>query len=232
MPRTARVAPQEHLYHVLTRGNNRQPIFHDEEDFQRYLEIIQKYKERYGFQLYHYALMTNHVHLVIEPSKKGGSLSEIMKGVNLSYAQFYKKKYGHIGHFWQDRYKSIIISKDEYLLACGSYVELNPIRAKMVNDPGEYRWSSYNAYAYGKNDPLLDRHIIYESLSKDERRRLRMYRDFVHGMIKGKEAMKGEMDGKLLYGGNDLEKMIKGVYGVGALIKPRGRPGKVEGKGK
>ena len=176
--------------------------------------------------------MTNHVHLVIEPSKKGGSLSEIMKGINLSYAQYYKKKYGHSGYFWQDRYKSIIISKDEYLLACGSYVELKPVRAMMVNGPREYRWSSYNAYAYGKDDPVLDKYIIYESLSKDERRRLRMYRDFVFGMIKGREAMKGEMDRKLLYGGNDFEKMLKDMYGVGAVIKPRGRPGKVGGRGK
>ena len=96
--------------------------------------------------------MTNHVHLVIETTEEGGELSQIMKGINLSYAQYFKVKYKHIGHFWQDRYKSIIISKDEYLLACGSYVELNPVRAGMVKDPREYRWSSYPSNAYGKKD--------------------------------------------------------------------------------
>jgi putative transposase len=110
MPRTARVAPREHVYHVLTRGNNRQDVFKDEEDFKKYLELLLRYKERYQFKLYHYVLMTNHVHLVIEPSEYGGSLSEIMKGINLAYAQHYKRKYNHTGHFWQDRYKSIIIS--------------------------------------------------------------------------------------------------------------------------
>jgi putative transposase len=118
MPRTARVAPDEHIYHILTRGNNRQDVFKDEGDWRKYREILQKYKEKYKFRLYHYALMKNHIHLVLETTDKGGRLSEIMKGINLSYAQYFKSKYRHIGHFWQDRYKSILISKDDYLLAC------------------------------------------------------------------------------------------------------------------
>ncbi|HRR40334.1 MAG TPA: transposase, partial [Syntrophales bacterium] len=164
MPRTARIAPKEFVYHVLTRGNNKQAIFKDEEDFLKYIDILKRYKERYLFKLYHYVLMTNHVHLVIEPSSKGGELSQIMKGINLSYAQHFKNKYKYTGHFWQDRFKSIIVSKDEYLLACGSYVELNPVRARMVKEPKEYRWSSYGTNAYGKKDDLVDVHVIYENL--------------------------------------------------------------------
>ncbi|HLG28586.1 MAG TPA: transposase, partial [Candidatus Brocadiales bacterium] len=107
MPRTARVAPSGHVYHVLTRGNNRKDVFEDEEDFRKYIDLLLRYKEKYQFKLYHYVLMTNHVHLVIEPSVSGGSLSEIMKGINLAYAQHFKRRYNHTGHFWQDRYKSI-----------------------------------------------------------------------------------------------------------------------------
>jgi putative transposase len=84
MPRTARIAPKEHVYHVLTRGNNRQNVFEDEEDFRRYLALLFFYKEKYQFKLYHYIMMTNHVHLVMEPLEEGGDLSEIMKGINLS----------------------------------------------------------------------------------------------------------------------------------------------------
>ncbi|HEB02452.1 MAG TPA: hypothetical protein ENI12_04390, partial [Nitrospirae bacterium] len=138
MARQSRIAPNEYIYHVLTRGNNRMDAFHDEQDFIRYRETLGKYKEKYSFKLYHYVLMTNHVHIVIEPTPKGGTLTQIMKSVNLSYVQYYKYKYGHIGHFWQDRYKSIIISNDSHLLACGGYVELNPVRAKMAPDPKEY----------------------------------------------------------------------------------------------
>src|SRR3990167_2494148 len=240
MPRTARVAPKDHAYHVLTRGNNRQDVFEDEEDFRKYIDLLLRYKEKYHFKLYHYVMMTNHVHLVIEPSEGGGDLSEIMKGINLAYALYYKEKYhfklyhyvmmtnhvhlviepsegggdlseimkginlayalyykrryNHTGHFWQDRYKSIIISKDDYLLACGSYVELNPVRARMVEDPKDYRWSSYQTYAYGKRDVLVDEHPIYLQLSEDEVERRTKYRQFVRGMLKEKEAMKGEMD--------------------------------------
>jgi putative transposase len=85
MPRTARIAPKEFVYHVLTRGNNKQTIFKDEEDFLKYLDILKKYKDKYQFKLYHYVLMTNHVHLVIEPTDAGGDLFEIMNDQHIIY---------------------------------------------------------------------------------------------------------------------------------------------------
>ena len=228
MPRTARVAPKEYVYHILTRGNDRQNIFNDERDYWRYLEILQRYREKYRFRLYHYVLMRNHVHLVVEPAVRGGSLAEIMKGINLSYAQYYKGRYKHIGHFWQDRYKSIIIGKDEYLLACGSYVELNPVRAKVVNDPKDYKWSSYNVYAYGKKNSVIQEHSNYEKLSGDETERRRKYREFVRGMLKGKNAMKGEMERKTVYGNEAFIQKLSKEYGVAGTIRSRGRPRKDE----
>ena len=228
MPRTARIAPDGHVYHILTRGNNRQDVFKDENDYKRYLEILQRYKERYKFSLYHYALMKNHIHLVLETTERGGKLSDIMKGINLSYAQYYKNKHRHIGHFWQDRYKSIIISKDDYLLACGSYVELNPVRARIVEEPKDYRWSSYNAYAYGKKDLIVDEHPFYKALSKDEGDRRKKYREFVKGMIKEKGAMKGEMNRRVLYGGEDFIREVTKKYKGEAVIRLKGRPKKEE----
>ncbi|HOQ43483.1 MAG TPA: transposase [Smithellaceae bacterium] len=228
MPRTARIAPKEFVYHVLTRGNNKQAIFKDEEDFLKYIDILKRYKERYLFKLYHYVLMTNHVHLVIEPSSKGGELSQIMKGINLSYAQHFKNKYKYTGHFWQDRFKSIIVSKDEYLLACGSYVELNPVRARMVKEPKEYRWSSYGTNAYGKKDDLVDVHVIYENLSSDENIR-KEYRKFVQDMLQKKEAMRGEMDRRTIYGGGEFLERVQKKFKLDAVIKKRGRPRKESG---
>ena len=223
VPRIARTAPRGHVYRVLTRRNNRQDVFEDDNDFKRYPDLLLRYKEKYQFKLYHYVLMTNHVHLVIEPSGDGGSLSEIMKGINLAYAQHYKRKYRHTGHFWQDRYKSIIISKDEYLLACGSYVELNPVRAKMAEDPKDYRWSSYTAYAYGKRDVLVDKHPVYLQLSGDEGERRRKYREFVRGMLKETEAMKGEMDRRIVYGSEGFVQEITTAYKISEKIKQMGR---------
>src|SRR3990172_1895533 len=123
MPRTARISPKEYAYHILARGNNRQDVFKDEKDYRKYIETLQRYKERYKFRLYHYTLMKNHIHLVLETTEKGGSLADIMKGINLSYAQYFKGRYRHTGHFWQDRYKSIIISKKEYREYKGSIIE-------------------------------------------------------------------------------------------------------------
>ncbi|MDO9516225.1 MAG: transposase [Syntrophales bacterium] len=96
MPRTARIAPKAFVFHVLTRGNNKQTVFKDDEDFKEYVDILRKYKAKYKHKLYHYVLMTNHVHLVIEPTEDGGELSQIMKGINLSYAQHFKRKYGNV----------------------------------------------------------------------------------------------------------------------------------------
>jgi len=176
--------------------------------------------------------MTNHVHLVLETKEEGGSLSEIMKGINLSYAQHYKGKYKHIGHFWQDRYKSIIVSKDNYLLACGSYVELNPVRARIVKELRDYKWSSYNLYAYGKKDTVVDEHPVYKGLSKNETGRRGKYREFVRGMLKDKDAMKGEMDRRVIYGGEGFIKRTKGKYKIEEVIKPKGRPKKDVGENK
>jgi putative transposase len=223
MPRTARIAPQEYVYHVLIRGNNQQNIFKDDEDFQKFIEILKKYKEKYQFKLYHYVLMTNHVHLVIEISEKGGELSQIIKGINLSYAQYFKVKYKHTGHLWQDRFKSILISRDEYLPACGSYVELNPVRAGIVKEPGEYHWSSYHAHASGEKDDLLDDHIIYNNIFHDNDVPGE-YGKFVLEMMEKKEAMRGEMDRRTIYGSGEFIKEVNKRFKIEALIKQRGRP--------
>lgn len=176
--------------------------------------------------------MRNHVHLVLETSDRSAKLSDIMKGINLSYVQHFKHRYRHIGHFWQDRYNSILISKDDYLLACGSYVELNPVRAKIVEDPKDYKWSSYNTYAFGKDDIIVDEHPIYKELSKDEAERRGKYREFVKGMIKDKKAMKGEMDRRTIYGNENFVKRAETEYKIGAIIKPQGRPKKEENEDK
>lgn len=155
------------------------------------------------------------------------SWPEEIISINLSYAQHYKKKYKYTGHFWQDRYKSIIISRDEYLLACGSYVELNPVRAGIVKDPKDYPWSSYRANSYGKKDDLIDKHIIFDKLSTDELVR-KEYRSFVQQMQRKNESMRGAMDRRTIYGGRDFVQQVQKRYKLDAVIKKRGRPRKKE----
>jgi len=165
-------------YHVLTRGNNGQPVFHDEIDYQRYLQLLAAYIRKYHLKLYHFALMPNHVHLVLEVPV-GDALSKTMSGVNLRYSLYYRRRYQYHGHLWQGRFKSLLIERDSYLLACGRYVELNPVRANLVGAPGAYVWSSYRVYADGAENPLVAPNPLYEALGATIDERQRAYRQFV-----------------------------------------------------
>jgi putative transposase len=129
-------------YHIITRGNQRQKIFRKEGDYRGYLEKLKKYKRRHKFRLYGFCLMPNHVHLIGEIDEKE-NLAKFMHGINRSYTAYFNKEYKKVGHLWQGRFKSKIIVKDEYLINCINYIELNPIRANMAQSPNEYRWSSY-----------------------------------------------------------------------------------------
>jgi len=152
MPRQARLLLDNACYHVITRGNQKQAVFRSEDDYTKYLNLVYKYKERHKFRLYGWCLMRNHVHMVIESD----SLSKVMHGINLSYAQYFGYRYKTVGHFWQDRYKSYVIQKDGYIINCISYIEYNPVRAKITLRPEDYKWSSYRARILGEKDKLLD----------------------------------------------------------------------------
>ncbi len=139
--------------------------------------------------------------------------------------QYYKHKYGHIGHFWQDRYKSIIISNDSYLLACGGYVELNPVRAGMVENPKEYSWSSYGVYAYGKDDGVTDKNSLYEELGSGDLEQRKNYRAQVRGWLED-DAMRGLMDRRTVYGSEAFEKRVGKKHKLHAKLRQVGRPKK------
>jgi len=151
MPRSARITIENACYHIITRGNQKQTVFKDPADYQKYLLLLSKYKRKYGFKLYCFCLMPNHVHLVIEVNKTK-DLNKIMRGMNLSYTLYFNMKYEKVGHLWQDRFKSKVIEKDAYLLECIKYIENNPIRASLVSSADEYLWGSNNY----KGNKLLD----------------------------------------------------------------------------
>ena len=142
MPRTVRITQENGCYHIITRGNQKQFVFLEPADYEKYLYILTKYKKRYKFKLYCFCLMPNHVHLVME-IKNSSEFSKIMKCLNLSYAIYFNSKYKKVGHLWQDRFKSKIIGKDSYLLECINYIEANPVRASLAKSIEEYAWSSW-----------------------------------------------------------------------------------------
>jgi putative transposase len=180
MPRTPRILdPEGGIYHVLCRGNNKSPIFHDAHDFRAFLSLLAESKKLFRFALHHYVLMTNHVHLMIAPTA-GSSLPEIMKMINHGFSIVHKQKYGRVGHLWQDRYKSQLITDDAYLLTAGIYIDLNPVRAGMVATPERYPWSSYRHYAMGIKDPVVTNNPLFATLGKDARGRRVAYRSLAN----------------------------------------------------
>lgn len=129
-------------YHVYIRGNQKQSVFKERCDFEFYLAQLKRYKRKYGFLLFGYCLMPNHIHLIGEPINPE-KLPKFMQCLQRSYTAYYNKKYNKVGHLWQGRFKAKLIAKDRYLIDCIAYVEQNPVRADLVNKPSEYDFSSY-----------------------------------------------------------------------------------------
>lgn len=191
MPRAGRVIIDGGTYHVLTRGNNGQAVFHDDVDYKRYLKLLSSYAREYQLKMYHFALMPNHVHLVLQVTD-GLALSKAMHGLNLSYSLYYRKRYKYLGHLWQGRFKNLFIDRESYLLECGRYVELNPVRANLARDPGEYAWSSYRTYAEGLENPLIAANPLYEQLGVSTELRQQAYRQFIRDGMARDQARRAQ----------------------------------------
>lgn len=174
MPRGPRVIYKNAFLNVTSRGNNKRIIFRKNKDYIYFRNLLVKYKRIYKFEIHHYSFMRNHIHLllkVIDPI----SFPKAMQGIQLSYFHYFRKKYGYVGRFWQGRYHSKIIKDDKYLLTAGLYIEANSVRAGLTESPTEHKWSSYNFYATGIKDLLIDFDPYYLDLSNNDEERQRIY---------------------------------------------------------
>ena len=148
MPRTARTTSESNIYHVMLRGINRQEIFGCDWDRQRFMTVLKECKEISGFKLHAFCLMPNHIHFLIEPAEE--PLNMIFKRIGTRYAVWYNRKYQRAGHLFQDRFRSENVETDLYYMTVLRYILQNPVKAGIVNSPGDYRWSSYLAYKKGR----------------------------------------------------------------------------------
>ncbi len=175
MPRRARLAIPGIPWHIIQRGNNRTPCFYAEEDYRRYLDTLREMAGRFGCAVHAYVLMTNHVHLLLTPSR-ADSAALLMKNLGQRYVQYVNRCYRRSGTLWEGRFRSCLTQSESYVLACYRYIELNPVRASMVSHPRDHRWSSYRANAEGRADPLVTPNPEYLGLGSTESDRLRAYR--------------------------------------------------------
>jgi REP element-mobilizing transposase RayT len=166
MPRSSREKSESGIYHIMLRGINRQEIFHDEEDKVRFLETFDRYKKQCSIKLLGWCLMGNHVHLLVGEGNE--PVSNTIKRIGVSFAWYYNWKYKHVGHLFQDRYKSESIKDDSQLLTALRYIHQNPVKAGIVRNCGDWKWSSCGAY-YGKNEypvGLTDTELVKGMMSE------------------------------------------------------------------
>ena len=174
MPRRARLRIADAPLHIIQRGNNRNACFFSDHDYNCYLHHLGELAARYACSIHAYVLMTNHVHLLLTPRRPDGA-SLLMKHLGQRYVQYVNRVYKRSGTLWEGRFRSSIVQAETYLLRCQRYIELNPVRAGMVDSPGVYGWSSFGANALGDSSMLVTPHAIFLALGSGESNRRTAY---------------------------------------------------------
>ncbi|WP_019530437.1 transposase [Dasania marina] len=175
MARLPRICPLGIPQHVIQRGNNRQFCFAQEQDLALYANWLDDYAAEFGAQIHAWVFMTNHVHLLVTPTMPN-AVSKMMQALGRRYVRYFNSEYDRTGTLWEGRFKSSLVQSETYLLQCQRYIEMNPVRALMVDDPAEYTWSSYQSHALGKTIKLHTPHEEYLKLAKDVETRQNRYR--------------------------------------------------------
>ncbi len=176
MPRKPRFFVPDIPNHVIQRGNNREAVFFEDEDYQTYKNILHESAESSGVKIHAYVLMTNHIHILATANSSNG-ISLMMQKTGRFYVPYINHKYTRTGTLWEGRFKSALVDSDFYVLACMRYIEMNPVRAHMVDAPQDYKWSSYGYNAFDQLDRLVTSHASYLGLSRVEKQRRSKYID-------------------------------------------------------
>ena len=175
MARLPRLTAPGLPHHLIQRGNNRQPVFVDEADCSRYLDDLADLAALHGLAIHAYVLMPNHVHLLATPAA-ADTLARVMQALGRRYVRWFNARHRRTGTLWEGRYRSTVVETDRYLLACMRYIEMNPVRAGLVDDPAAYRWSSHRHQLGQVVDPLIAEHAVYWALGNTPFERQLAYR--------------------------------------------------------
>lgn len=180
MPRRTRITFPGAVYHIMNRGNNRQKIFIDREDYGTYLRLLERYADNFAVIVYGYCLLDTHLHLLIETPR--GNVSAFMRSLHSGYVWEYKKRHHYRGHLFQERFKSILVDRDLYLVEVSRYIHLNPLRAGIVKRPEEYEWSSYRYYIESGINSFLHLELVLEYMGEGDESR-KKYQEFINDLI-------------------------------------------------
>ena len=230
MARPLRIQYPNAVYHVTCRGNERQDIFHDDEDRMRFLQILIQSISIYSIKLYSYVMMSNHFHLLLETPK--ANLSEFMRKFNITYTGYYNRRHNRVGHLYQGRYKSVIVDKNEYLSVLSRYIHLNPVKIKAMKKLPEperikylvhYRWSSLPGFlSQRKKEWYIDYSMVLGEYGGDTYRGRKEYKKRIFEEVAQESDLKEDMIGSSILGGEAFIAWIKDRYLDAA--KDRERP--------
>ena len=182
MPRRRRYCPVGIPVHVIQRGNNRQKLFTSDSDLAAYAHWLSDAAGRFQVEVHGWVFMTNHVHLLLRPLKEQ-ALSRMMQSLGRRYVTFFNYSYARTGTLFEGRFRSSVVQEDRYFLTCLRYIELNPVRAGMVIDPGDFRWSSYRVHAMGAPVKFWTPSDLYLSLGQNKTERQRVWREGVKNTL-------------------------------------------------
>lgn len=225
MPRRPRVHLPDVPLHIVQRGHNREPCFFAEDDYLSYRHWLGEALTATQSVLHAYVLMTNHVHLLLSV-RDANAVPALMISLGRRYVQYINRSYRRTGTLWDGRYKSSLVQAETYFLACQRYIELNPVRAAMVDDPANYRWSSYRHHALGRSDKSLAPHTTYMALGCTDAERQKAYRDLFRSAL-GAEVIadiRQAVNQAQPLGDSRFYATISRITGLRREPKPRGRP--------
>ena len=233
MPRRRRMYLRHVPCHVVQRGNNRQPTFFALEDRLYYLDCLAEACARHAVAVHAYVLMTNHVHLLMTPREAPEGISRVMQSLGRRYVQHVNARHGRTGTLWESRHKAGLVEGDAHLLACSRYIEANPVRARMVEAPGDYPWSSYPANAHGAPTrcPVVP-HAAYLGLASGPDACRSAYRELFTADCRGDQtgAIRAALAMSLPYGSESFRAHVEKSLGRGLGQPYRGRPRSSAGK--
>ncbi|MCB2216473.1 transposase [Desulfofustis glycolicus] len=231
MPRRPRISLPNVPLHIIQRGNNRQACFFADEDYLSYLEWLHEYAHSSECFIHAYVLMTNHVHLLLTP-KSSHSAANLMKRLGQRYVQYFNRTYRRSGTLWEGRFRSSLVQQESYLFTCQRYIEMNPVRAKMVEHPGVYRWSSFRANAQGERSELITPHMLYLNLGVSDEQRQTAYRElFRYELDPGEiDRIREATNGNFTLGTNRFQEEASRILGRRVSPGKTGRPRKKTAK--
>lgn len=230
MARLPRLSAPGHPHHVIQRGNNRQEVFRDTADCERYLGLLAELAQAHNVAIHAFVLMLNHVHLLLTPAD-GMAMSRMMQALGRRYVLWFNRRHARTGTLWEGRFRASVVESERYLFACSRYIEMNPVRAGLVADPADYRWSSFAHHVGLRPEPLISEHPLVWSLGNTPYERQAAYRRLFDQPFEASETqrIRSAIQGGWAIGDAQFASMIGDLAQRRALPSQSGRPRKKAG---